>query len=401
MSVEAQLKQSSNISDKDEKISSYKLILDSLFKLADDKSSSEKVSSGLKEFVSHVVEAPQIVSRPLLKEFVTGMKGVHDADLHKDIAKRVLEILGKHTVQFEEIIADIRYRLAKVLIEEGEYITAATTLQEIPLDQRVYPPEFKAKVWVMIAQLYLQEERSLEAKRWIDKAAPLMGQIKKEKLVARYKSAFVKNQDFNRKFAEAALGYYRLSQQVPEKERIEVLEHGVRCCVLAPAGPQQSRLLAMYYKDEKAQQLGSYTVLEKMFMERILKKDEIKAFEESLLGHQKAVMAGGKTILEQAVIEHNLLAASKVYNNITFDELAVMLDVTPEMAEKIASRMIAEERLTGSINQIARLLNFNKNSTSNELTNWDSHIEHACSSINNIIERIGKKYPEFVKANHW
>jgi len=343
------------------------------------------------------MDVTPIVSRPLLKEFVTGLKKVSNPQIHKEVANKALEILGKHSVQFEEFIADIRYRLAKVLIEEGECLEAATVLQEIPLDQRVYPPEFKAKVWVTIAQLYLQEDRSMEAKRWIDKAAPLMGHIKKDRLVARYKSAFVKNQDFSRKFAEAALGYYRLSQQVPEKERLEVLEHGVRCVVLSPAGPQRSRLLAMYYKDEKANQLASFTVIEKMFMERILKKEEIKAFESTLLEHQKAIMTGGKTILEQAVIEHNLLATSKVYNNITFDELSALLDVTPETAEKIASKMIAEERLVGSINQIEKLLYFNTSTSSNELVNWDHHIEQACSAVTIILDSIQKKYPEFMK----
>jgi len=286
-----------------------------------------------------------------------------------------------------------------VLIKQGtDFLGAARALQAIPLEigQRNYPVEKKVKIWVMIAQLYLEEEKALEAERFINKAAPLTGQIKKEKLLLKYKSAFVRNQDFNRKFSEAALSYYRLSQTVPlDEERMQALEAGVRCAVLAPAGPQRSRLLAMYYKDDKAPQLESYTVLEKMFLERILKKEEITAFSNSLLTHQKARTAGGKTILEQAVIEHNLLAASKVYNNITFDELATLLDVTPDVAEKIASKMISEERLVGSINQTARLLYFKTPGSFNELTLWDQHIEYACSSVNGILEKISKKYPNF------
>jgi len=114
-----------------------------------------------------------------------------------------------------------------------------------------------------------------------------------------------------------------------------------------------------------------------------------------LLVHQKAI-SGGKTILEQAVIEHNLLAASKVYNNITFDELATLLGVSPEVAERIASKMISEDRLVGSINQTARLLYFKNSGNSNELTLWDQHIEYACSSVNGILEKISKKYPQFI-----
>jgi len=95
-------------------------------------------------------------------------------------------------------------------------------------------------------------------------------------------------------------------------------------------------------------------------------------------------------------MEHNLLAASKVYNNITFDELATLLDVTPDLAEKIASKMISEDRLVGSINQTGKLLYFKNPLNSTELALWDQHIEYACNSVNGILEKITKKYPSFV-----
>lgn len=37
----------------------------------------------------------------------------------------------------------------------------------------------------------------------------------------------------------------------------------------------------------------------------------------------------GSTILDRAVIEHNLLSASKLYNNITFEELGALLEIPP------------------------------------------------------------------------
>eukprot|EP01123_Difflugia_compressa_P010954 TRINITY_DN4156_c0_g1_i1.p1 TRINITY_DN4156_c0_g1~~TRINITY_DN4156_c0_g1_i1.p1 ORF type:complete len:392 (+),score=83.88 TRINITY_DN4156_c0_g1_i1:67-1242(+) len=390
MSIAAQLQRISQISDKDEKIEAYKKVLLSLFEKED--------ATNLKETIKHVIGTSTIISRPVLKELADNLKKASPA-LHKDVATTTLEILNQgHAVQFEEQISDINYNLAKVIINDNDFLNAAKVLQAIPLEtgQRNYPVEKKVKIWVMIAQLYLEEEKALEAERFINKAAPLTGQIKNEKLLLKYKSAFVRNQDFNRKFIEASLSYYRLSQSVPRiDERMQALESGVRCAVLAPAGPQRSRLLAMYYKDDKAPQLESYTVLEKMFLERILKKEEITAFSNTLLEHQKAIVAGGKTILEQAVMEHNLLAASKVYNNITFDELANLLDVTPDMAEKIASKMISEDRLVGSINQTSKLLYFKKPGSSSSLNEWDQHIEHACSSVNSILEKITKKYPNF------
>lgn len=64
----------------------------------------------------------------------------------------------------------------------------------------------------------------------------------------------------------------------------------------------------------------------------------------------------GSTILDRAVTEHNLLAASKLYNNITFSELGALLQISPTKAEKIASQMITEGRMNGYIDQVKKLI---------------------------------------------
>lgn len=62
--------------------------------------------------------------------------------------------------------------------------------------------------------------------------------------------------------------------------------------------------------------------------------------------------------MDRAVIEHNLLSASKLYNNITFEELGALLEIPPSKAEKIASQMISEGRMCGFIDQIDYILHF-------------------------------------------
>ena len=72
---------------------------------------------------------------------------------------------------------------------------------------------------------------------------------------------------------------------------------------------------------------------------------QVESFSQGLRSHQKAVTADGTTVLEKAVIEHNLAAAARLYNNIYFAELGQLLGVSPDQAEIVACRMIAEERL--------------------------------------------------------
>lgn len=75
---------------------------------------------------------------------------------------------------------------------------------------------------------------------------------------------------------------------------------------------------------------------------------QIDAFSAALKEHQKAITPDGTTVLAKAMIEHNLQAASRLYNNMYFTELAQLLSVSPEKGEQIAARMIAENRLAVS-----------------------------------------------------
>jgi COP9 signalosome complex subunit 4 len=127
-----------------------------------------------------------------------------------------------------------------------------------------------------------------------------------------------------------------------------------------------------------------------MFLDRILRPAEVKEFEATLRPHQLAKIAqssndrlaaasasaddeddmvtgeavskrtGPSTVLDRAVLEHNLLASSKIYNNITFRGLGALLDLTPGAAETMARRMIEQGRLKASIDQVERLIWFEK-----------------------------------------
>jgi COP9 signalosome complex subunit 4 len=71
----------------------------------------------------------------------------------------------------------------------------------------------------------------------------------------------------------------------------------------------------------------------------------VESFAQGLATHQLATLPDGSTVLERSVTEHNLEAASKLYNNIHVAELGALLGVAADKAEAVASRMIMERRL--------------------------------------------------------
>ena len=76
---------------------------------------------------------------------------------------------------------------------------------------------------------------------------------------------------------------------------------------------------------------------------------------ESLLSH---VQDYQRESVLRSIKEHNLLAASKIYRNISIEELARLLQIEPLEAEQVAAGMMKEGRLKGSIDQQENLLTF-------------------------------------------
>lgn len=204
--------------------------------------------------------------------------------------------------------------------------------------------------------------------------------------------------DYKKKFIEAAQRYYELSYKTvtSDHDRMNSLKKAMICTILASAGQQRSRVLATLFKDERCQRLPCYNILEKMYLDRIIKRSELDEFASLLQNHQKAVNTDGQTILDRAAIEHNLLSASKLYNNITFEELGALLEINHEKAEKIASQMISENRMNGSIDQISTIVHFE---TKDALVSFDEQIQKTCTQVNNLIEKISQISPEWYEKN--
>ena len=94
------------------------------------------------------------------------------------------------------------------------------------------------------------------------------------------------------------------------------------------------------------------------FLVRVILSDGQGTVRRAILNSDRSCSISGSTILDRAVIEHNLLSASKLYNNISFEELGSLLEIPPSKAEKIASQMITEGRMNGYIDQIDSIVHF-------------------------------------------
>jgi COP9 signalosome complex subunit 4 len=302
-----------------------------------------------------------VISRQILTDICTFISQLPD-ETSQIISHFTLDRVQPRVISFEEQVAVIRQNLAGIYERQEQWREAANVLGQIPLEtgQRQYTVDYKLETYLKIARLYLEDEDSAMAEAYINRASMLQTETKNENLQILYKVCYARVLDYRRKFIEAAQRYNELSyrSEVDEEERLIALRKALICTVLASAGQQRSRMLATLFKDERCQHLPAYNILEKMYLDRIIKRTELIDFEALLMDHQKAKTADGSSILDRAVFEHNLLSASKLYNNITFVELGALLEIPPNKAERIASQMITEGRMNGYIDQIDGIVHF-------------------------------------------
>lgn len=314
-----------------------------------------------------------------------------------------LEKLAPRTVSYEEQSTALREQLASVYQSQEEWSKAAQTLAGIDLESgmRVIDPEYKLGMCVKIAMLYLEDEDAVGAETFIKRASSLLSSCTNEELELQYKSCYARLLDSKRRFLEAATRYFELSQvghklieggrRLDEGDVMKALSAAITCTILASAGPQRSRMLATLYKDERTSRLPIlHPFLEKVYMERILKAEEVENFAMSLAPHQLARLPDGSTVIERSVMEHNLEAASKLYSRIYISELAALLGIPDrDKIEKAAGKMISENRLQGKLDQVDGVITFGEGINSLELK--DKVIMNLCrtadSALNNAIAR--------------
>lgn len=359
------------------------------------------------------------------------MPPIADNDTRRQMLENALEQLQPRVLSFEEQASSLRMQLASLLEAEEDWNEAARVLLAIPLDSghRNVSDHFKLSIYVRIVRLLLEGDDPVAADMYLKRASmiihnvpgalPSQYQQQQEQQAAgssiaaddrlaaddtrdgpsaagpsgtkhkledpkvlglQYRLSQARVYDSQRRFAEAAIRYHELSYvaEIDEDDRAMMLSAAVTASILSPAGPQRARTLATLMRDDRTPSLPQYTILSKVFLDRVIRPDEIASFEKLLSPHQiaklapssgpssastattagmdaatsKAVRHAPSTVLDRAMIEHNVLSASRLYDNITLAGLGALVDLSPEGAEDIARKMIMQGRLKGWIDQV-------------------------------------------------
>ncbi len=359
-----------------------------------------------------------VITRSLLGDFITTLRSLQDHDMWIQVGQHIVRLIttgNPLASSLVEQIATLRELVATAHEANEDFLDAAKELCEIPLDssQRRVPDAEKAAIWIRIVRNYLEVDDSTTAETYLNKLKNVMHTVEDAELNLHFRLSAARIQDSNRQFLQAAKSYHDLSfsPAIAEEERLHTLAMAIKCAILAPAGPMRSRALGRLYKDERSAGLEEYGILEKMFFDRLLSATEVDKFAQDLAPHQLAKTSDGSTVLAKAVVEHNLLSASRLYSNIGFDELGLLLGLNGSKAEDTTAKMIEQGRLSGSIDQIERIIWFEGGEASGEkgsgraevlvgkeMRRWDSNVQALAEDVERLTDALQAEFPEFVAA---
>ena len=369
-------------------------------------------SSDLKAFVDSILgESSGIVAaRPLLRAYIEALRTIDNSKIKLEVGQYTLKALKSRVVSFEEQDACLREILADAYQQQEEYVEAAKTLREIPLEssQRKVTDGAKVKIWIRICRLYLEEDDTTSAESYLNQAKNLLFGVEDKELNLVFQLSQARILDARRKFLEASQVYYgvSLSLVLADEERAQALSSAIICAVLAPAGPQRSRVLGKLFKDDRSSQVEEFGILEKMFLDRLISSTEVTKFASKLKPHQVAQTADGTTVLAKAVIEHNLLGASRLYSNIGVGELGMLLDLDAEKAEEYAACMLEQSRIAGRVDQMGGIIYFDaregatdrkdvsvQSNSSLSLRRWDENVQGLTEDVERVTSLLQSRFP--------
>jgi len=395
----------------------YKNILQNIQTL----STPSTVAADLILIADHVFEGAGgvVFTRTVLGYFIEILKKFsNNPDLWIEVGQHVVETIAGSTSLTSSMLeqsAALRELVAEGHEANEDFLDAAKALAEIPLDssQRRVPDAAKASIWIRIVRNYLEVDDSTAAETYLNKLKNVMHTVDNPELQLHFKLSAARIQDSKRQFLAAAQSYHDISftPAISEEERLHTLGMAIKCAILAPAGPPRSRVLGRLYKDERSAGLEEYGILEKMFLDRLLVPAEVEKFAQGLAPHQLATTSDGSTVLAKAVVEHNLLGASRLYCNIGFDALGLLLGLDGDKAEDTTAKMIEQGRLTGSIDQIDRIIYFENREASGEkgsgraevlvgkeMRRWDSNVQAVAEDVERLADALQSEFPEFVAS---
>ncbi|KAI3617277.1 hypothetical protein CBS9595_003186 [Malassezia furfur] len=379
--LDARLADAAQIAAVNERGDAYERILDEALHLHGD-----ELRAALAAYVhaavldrANLVGAGLIVARRSLAALCARIRDAHtrtpggkDDAAYLATLEHILTSTGEQTVALDDELTDVRILAADLLEAQHRWADAMRMLQDSTSDagRRSRSDAHTFELNVRLLRLCLQCDALAEADLYHKRASALVHTVQRSsenEALAPVLLAFRPSQaelyDRQLRFTDAALRFYELSTAptLDDAQKTALLSKSVAAALLAPISAQRSRLLAQLQRDPRTAALPLGTALQHVAARRLVRAPLVAHIAAHLAPHQLTRVPGSDhTLLDAAMVEHNIDATSRVYDTITLDSLAALVGLPEPACETMVAHMILQHRLPSTcfLDQMAHAVHF-------------------------------------------
>ncbi|KAJ1968126.1 hypothetical protein IWQ62_001435 [Dispira parvispora] len=357
-----------------------------------------------------------VVLRDWLTRFNTALASAH-VDTASEIA--VLDTLLDKTAgraqALERVIQTSRERLGTLYEARRDWVAAARVLQGISLEtgQGVVSPNDKVQIYTRIARCYLSANDLGQAETFAKRAANyLFVDTTPAALQREYRLVQADILNAQCKFLEAFRKYYDVSLLKEEEWNSDrAFQQAIKCAVLAGVGNQRTQALATLCDDPRTAMTPYAEWLNRLYQVRYIpptKYSELKGMMHHLMStYTTENLTTDDTLVTNALIEHNLVALSRVYATVTVDRLAVVLgNLSVDQTALLVSRLITQGALRAGIDDTQGVVYFDTldqvakgmfPDTGEPQRQNRTALQRACEKVDVLAEEIQRCWPQLAR----
>lgn len=344
----------------------------------------------------------------------------HDDDFSLQLCEALLPRIVRRGPQLLECSLRVREILADHYEMRDRHFDLYKILDEIPVNDaalRSSQPKFQLGLYTRMINAALAMgdptlgesslSKALAVRKYVKR---MVGDPEAVELHRSFLAAHAALLDRNRRWVEAGLKYYELSVSIAAdtgdsdaaQAGLEALQKSIICAVLGDSGPLRSRLLSSLTNDERLPSVsGDLAVLvDKLGHCHMLRPADIVYVSQLLQPHQQTRIntSSNQTCIEAAVAQHNLIAVSRYYANMSFASLAELMGTTPEETQNRVSALIVDRRLQAALDDVSGYIHFTASEVQAANENKNQEIATICHAFASLATQV-QNAPELTLAS--
>lgn len=369
-----------------------------ILKLLNEASNDKEATVHL---INAVVKQQTLPVKPILVKYINSIETGFNENDKKQLYEEMINIFSPPTAIVYLPLMKAILNLTSIYEQNNEFHKALDTLKLLQVDTLVQDFEdilsfqkFKVEINTRIAKNSLKVNDFESAEAYVSRIAPILPDLESkgvdDLIIDTYKTS-VETMVKVGKWFDAASKLIIL-----DNETFDIPT--VKYTILSQCDPLKTRLLQNIVESPRISQNILNTPLAPIFDKVYNKKivyyeDYLQALSYFLDTDTQGLSTEYITdALSKALVENNLIAASRVYDNTSIKSFSEILHLDETYVEELAADMIREERLDALVDDISKVIEFNAQKKS-PIKEWNNHMIEACTILDKIVDHISHTEP--------